>query len=67
MMKRRKITVNLTEFEAKVMERALHELLYNIDMQHCIDQGEKYPAHELHDVVAARRIDKKLEKLKCSS
>lgn len=61
MTNRKKVTVNLTSFEAKVLTQALEEFMYHVDMQHRVDEGKAYPLSAICDITAARRALSKLE------
>lgn len=60
--KRRGITLNLTEYEALILDQAINQFMLNIDLDNYIDEGNKYPKWELVKVHAAQRISLKVEK-----
>lgn len=62
MTRRKGITINLTEYEALILDRAINDFMLNIDLDNFVDEGKDYPKWELVKVHAAQRISKKVEK-----
>ena len=62
MTRRKGITINLTEYEALILDQAINQFMLNIDLDNFVDEGKKYPKWELVKVHAAQRISNKVEK-----
>ena len=62
MTRRKGININLTEYEALILDQAINHFMLNIDLDNFVDEGKNYPKWELVKVHAAQRISLKVEK-----